>query len=112
MIQLCVFDPAHFITTQIFLNASCDAEQVLSGCASIWDQMIGISTLEKGLEHFNLWKIQGQDKTWSRRRKQGKRKLFFLILRGKWSNFRGIKDKQDEWTLTLKCLDCINKKNK
>lgn len=86
MILLCVFDPAHFIPSQIFLNAPCDAEQVLSGCADIWDQMIGISAPEKGLEHFNLWKIQSQDKTWSQRSKWGKRK-FFLNLRGKWSNF-------------------------
>ena len=90
MILFCVFDSAHFITTQIFLNASCDAEQVFSGCANIWDLMIGISAPGKGLEHFNLWKIQGQDKTWSQRRKWRKRK-FFLILRGKLPNFGGDK---------------------
>lgn len=34
-IPLFVFDPVHFITTQISLNAAYNAEQVLAGCASM-----------------------------------------------------------------------------
>ena len=50
-----------------------------------WDQTIGFGAPEKGLEHLNLWKMLGQDKTWSPGRKLEKRR-FFLILQGKKSN--------------------------
>lgn len=48
-IPLFVFDPVHFITTQISLNAAYNAEQVLACCASMWDQMTGTSAPEDGV---------------------------------------------------------------
>lgn len=60
----------------------CVAEQALVGCANIWDQMIGISAPEEGLEHFNLWKAWGQSTRQFPKMNLGNwiRKMNFLIL--------------------------------
>lgn len=98
IILLFVFDPAHSIITQIFLNASCDAKQALTGCANTWDQMTGTRAPEEGQQHFNLRKVRGQDKTESPRRKLEKGRFFPILREKKNLILGGRNDKQDEWT--------------